>query len=303
MANPQIKWQRFDTAGYNWLGKDPSDALPQIHAEFSAWLAVVNAHTSNAGRQISTVKDYTNGSGNYAGWTFKLSENNNTEHAYIVLCSVSGTAKTCQIGSGWTDNGGNGGYGAMLTASQWVSDASISWDASGAGADFILMSDTTEGEEFFIMGVNINGSTSYEGWVIWKADDGTWVFDTNDSTSGYTAAYFDDAIGTGWGPMDRSASRGTDTNVRFTASTSASYFVPYYTYDSLSITTPDTNPLNTDAWRIGRKLAANERLCTGENDFVGGRTYVYTGFDPDNKVYRIMSWPYGPSVWMDVRNP
>ena len=291
---PVIKWQRFEAAAYDWAGETATDALPQIEAELDAWITAVNGNASNTGRQVTKEKGYADAveSTSYKGFTISCGANSNTEKGSMIYMALN-TLKRCWVGQ-WTDDGvSNNGYGSISTSGGGYGDTSIGWVGVNVNIDFIIMTDTTDGKEFFILGLNYANSTTMEGFAIWKAENGEWVMEFNDASNGGVLHYWTDATGpTGWNNGGRTSSNaltsmpsaGTEQFER--RNFSASEFTNW---------DPVTYPSG------GTVVAANEYLLNGSANMYGGRVYSWTDFSATDEVYKIYPYPYGPAVYVDVR--
>lgn len=291
-----IKFQRFESASYDWYGETTADVLPQIQSELDSWISSVNGNASNTGRQITREKGYadrtTNTTPNEKGMVISCGANSNTEKGYMQFTAYS-SLKKMRMGTSWTDDGTVNGYGTISTAAGGYSDTSIAWPAStGVDVDFIIMTDTVDGEEFFILGINYLSSTNYEGWAIWKAENGEWCMEFNDGSSGGVMHYWTDATGvTGWNNGNRSSSAESSVIPAVNAGV--------YRRRGISCNTfTDWDPLTYPSG--GVIIAANKQLIDGSNTY-GGRVYALTDFSATREVYKIFAYPYGPAVYVDVR--
>lgn len=293
-----IKFQRFESASYDWYGETTADVLPQIQSELDSWISSVNGNTSNTGRQITREKGYadrttnTDSSPYYKGMVISCGANNNTEKGYMQFIAFSG-AKRMSVGGGWTDDGSSNGYGLIDTSGGGYLDTSISWPSStNVDVDYLIMTDTVDGEEFFILGINYLSSQSYEGWAIWKAENGEWCMEFNDSSNGGVLHYWTDATGvTGWNNGNRSSSNESNN---FFSATSGQYRRRGFSCNTFTNWDPVTYPDG------GVIIAANKQLIDGGGQY-GGRVFAWTDFSATREVYNIFPYPYGPAVYVDAR--
>lgn len=292
---PTIKWQRFDTASYDWFGTTATDALPQIEAELNAWIATVNANPSNAGRQITKMRGYADSTTtNYAGITLRYGANNNTAYAYSFFgCRGSISNRAWYLGTTYADDTSNGGYG---TISNGTSDTSISFLTSGYDADFMLTYDTTDGQEYFLFGPRFsNDSVSYQdGFSIIKSTTGEWLFESGDGNANRLVFhYFDDAVSTGWSAVNRTTN-GTSKMVPENESFSR-YYLAAQNSGSPSPTSFSGNV---------KVVAANPSLLQPQNNsyyFKTGTRRILTDISANNDFFLLASYYYGPTVLVDLR--
>jgi len=292
---PTIKWQRWDSASYNWAGTAATDALPSLEAELDAWITAVNGNASNTGRQITKERGYADSTtANYHGLVISAGANSNAAKGYLAYGTYgSATTKKLYAGPTYADDTTNGGYG---TISGGNADTSVSWYSSGQEANLLIISDTTDGQEFFCFGPSIpaSPSTAYcEGFYIMKCTDGEWSLCANDGGDFVHTHYFDDAISTGWG----NCARNTSTDTVVTAS--------QYGYTRFSVV-PKTGLDIADSATDGRAdaVAANPNLLQTSTS----TPYVYTGnrrvlttLGTGQNVYIVSSAYYGPAVLIDLR--
>ena len=291
---PTIKWQRFEAAAYNWLGTTATDAVPQIESELSAWMAAVNANPSNTGRQLSIEKGYADyaGSGNYMGWVIKAGANNNTAFGYLQYISSSTSGIAGVVSSVWDDNGSNGGYGAMTTIGVGSWSDVPSHKLSDVDSDFLLVSDTLDGKEFFILGKRQGTSANYmDGFVIVKTLTGEWVIALNDNSTYGALAYFDDEVATGW-----------DTTFRGNTYTSSSLKrEDTHVLDRWCLTGANATITTTNTKSYSISAASDLLLSSSSGGSTGDRHY-YNDIGNGDEVYLLFTFYYGPRVLVDLRS-
>ena len=112
---PTIKWQRWDSASYDWHGQAATDALPQFEAELDAWIAAVNANPSNAGQQITKMRGYADSTDpDSAGITLRYGAANNTAFSYSFLGTKDQTgSRSYKSGDTYVDDASEDGYGTI----------------------------------------------------------------------------------------------------------------------------------------------------------------------------------------------
>ena len=290
---PTIKWQRWDSASYDWHSGTADGAVAQIEAELDAWIAAVNAHTANTGRQITKMRGYADSTGgSYAGITLRYGANSNTEYAYSYYGTRGSTSsRTWYIGPNFADDTSNGGYG---TVSGGASDSSISWRVSGYEADFLLIYDTTEGQEYFLMGPRFGTSTSYmDGFAIMKSTTGEWMISSGDgSATRYTYHYFNDSVSTGWSAINRTATGNGNAETRNNA------LCRYHENASTS-----GSPSSFFSSNISVAAASPDLLAVSSSGayYQTGTRRVITDISPNNDFYLLSSYYYGPVVIVDLR--
>lgn len=296
---PTIKWQRWDSASYDWFGTTATDALPSLEAEIDAWITAVNGNASNSGRQITKERGYADSTtAGYAGLVLSAGANGNAAKGYLSYgCFGSGSTKSSYAGPTYADDTSLGGYG---TISGGPGDSNISWYTSGQEASWLVVSDTTDGQEYFCFGPTFgtSPSTAYQdGIFIFKGTDGEWSITSADSTNMIHIHYWDDAIGTGWS----NCSRSSNTSYDYTK-TQLSY--SYGRYMMYSPTSTQANSVNSSE---GSQYvyAANPDVLEPS----GNSTHYYTGnrrilstLGDGNNVYILNSFYHGPSFLVDLRS-
>lgn len=291
---PTIKWQRWDSASYNWFGTASTDALPSLEAELDAWITTVNGNASNVGRSVTKERGYADSlEADRAGLVMSFGTNGNTSKGYYSYVTSSTSVKKLTSGGTYSDNTSNGGYG---TVGGGTYDSSVSWRTSGYEASWLIISDTTDGQEYFCFGPSFGGSsnTYEEGFFIFKGTDGEWSMTSNDGASQIHVHYWNDGIGTEWGPCNRGINSDT------AAISGSNYYTRYMLYAGTSWEN-SANP--TD----GRQYvyAANPDVLNVSSS----GTYRETGYrrvlsdlGDGNNVYVLTGYYYGPSFLVDLRS-
>jgi hypothetical protein len=181
-------YQAWSSASYNWLDSaDPGAVTQQITAKLNAWIAAVNANASNASKQITLLKGPTDStSANYRGWSLKFDSSSSGATFYTRLHTTSTDNLYVVFGEGWSDDGSQGGYGAITGT--FSADGSISFYTSGQIAEFAIASETTDGEEFICVGWRLANNYIYSDCLIFfKDSEGEWagfLTDTGGPTAG-----------------------------------------------------------------------------------------------------------------------
>ena len=292
---PTIKWQRWDSAAYNWLGQNATDALPSLEAELDAWITTVNANASNTGRQLAKVRGYASSTTtNYAGLTIEAGANNNADKGYLQYFSASTTAKKIYAGNTFADDTSNGGYG---TVSGGSSDTGVSWATSGTEANFLLVYDTTDGQEFFSFGPTFGTTnvTSYQdGFFIFKATNGEWVMDTQDGSSHHMIHYWNTTEG--WDNCNRATSAdsiapaGTYLYGRFALRKSSATSFSY---------TGQAGEIKSVVYAANPVLLETNTSSTYNQT---GTRRVMTDLGDGTNVYVLTAYYYGPNIFIDLRS-
>lgn len=169
-----VEYQAWTSANYNWLDKTTATSAPlQIDGKLTAWIAAVNANPSNATKQITIEKGVTAGtSANFVGWVLKLASAAAGSTTYAAFYSNAATAATFGSYSSYAAGTANGGYGT-LTAGSGISSASFQTSANAA--EFLVASETADGEEFFCIGFKTATATNSQGcFLIFKDTAGEW---------------------------------------------------------------------------------------------------------------------------------
>ena len=293
---PVIKWQRWDSASYNWFGTGATDALPTLEAELDAWITTVNANASNVGRQITKERGYADSTtANYAALVLSAGANGNASKGYLQWGCINSTySKRSYAGPTFADNTTNGGYG---TVSGGHSNTNIGWVTSGQEANWLIVYDVTDGEEYFAFGpaFDSNDTGVQECFSIVKCTDGEWSLVANDSTSFSHMHYWDDG-GTfvGWS----NCTRGTAMTASDAVGLQGNYSVKRWSMKA------DTSGADSNIDSPPSVYAANALLVEPSNS----SSYYYTGFrrlltdiGTGGNVYILNTAFYGPSVLMDLR--
>lgn len=291
--SPTIKWQRWDSASYNWYGTTSADALPSIEAELDAWIATVNLSAVNAGRQITKEKGYADSTAtNYAGTVISAGANNNTQKGYLFYGTMGGSSKKIYTGDVYTDDGSNGGYGTISGGSI---DTFVTWYVSGQEASFMITFSTVPGEEFFTFGpiFGSQGTSYMDGFHIIKCSDGEWSMYSSDGSSVCHIHYFDDPGGGVWSSCSRS------TTVDSITTAGSFYYRSFAISKSTDNGTSSVDPATDGASLV---IAASPFLLepnTGYN--TTGRRRILTDLGDGTNVYVLAAAHYGPHIVVDLR--
>jgi len=293
---PVIKWQRWDSASYDWFGQAATDALPSLEAELDAFITAVNSNASNTGRQLTKERGYADSTtANYAALVISAGANGNTAKGYMQWgCLGSGTSKRAYVGDTFTDDTSNGGYG---TVSGGVSDTSITWVTTGEEANWLVVYDLTDGQEYFCFGpaFDTDDTGEQEGFAIVKCSDGEWSLVTNDASSIYHTHYWDDGGSfVGWS----NCTRGTSATSSDSPSTQGTYSVDRWRLKVNTTLAASSLDAPSDVY------AANPLLCqpsSSSNYYYTGRRRLITDIGDGTNVYILNTAYYGPSVLIDLR--
>lgn len=291
---PTIKWQRWDSASYDWFGVTASDALPSVEAELDAWIATVNGNASNVGRQVTKERGYADSTtANYGGLVISCGANGNAAKGYMGYgCYGSTTSRRAYVGDTFTDDTSNGGYGAI---SGGRSDTSIAWYTSGQEANFLIVTGVVDGEEYFSFGPSfgVSPSTSYmDGFLIAKATDGEWFMVTTDGSAQYVTHYWDDAASTGWSTINRTTTGSASTGVRQT------YWAGRY---ELFSTSPASATFISGTGVIYAASPDMYQAAGNPSYYETGDRVVFTDIGDGSNVYLLTGYYYGPTFLVDLR--
>lgn len=293
---PTIKWQRWDSASYDWFGTTATDALPSLEAELDAWITAVNGNASNSGRQVTKERGYADSTTtNYGALVLSCGANGNTAKGYFSWgCYGSTSSKQIRLGPTYADDTTNGGYG---TVSGGPTDTSVSWFTSGQEPNWLLVYDTTDGQEYFCFGPMFSThSTAYQdGFFIFKGTDGEWSMTTQDSTSKYHIHYWDDGLSTGWSSSSRSS--GTE----FAAYQRASSYGRYLLYPASTSQTSTTDSTEGAQYVYAANPDVFEATETSTYYQTGTRRTM-SDLGDGNNVYMLTGYYLGPSFLVDLRS-
>lgn len=289
-----IKWQRWDAASYDWLGKGANDALPALTAEMQLWMDSVNSNASNVDQDLRIDRDANSSLANYyAGFVISAGAPGTTERGYMFYGKLgSSTAKRqYALGNTYNDGVNNGGYG---TVSGYSTDTSVSWYNDGKEANWLLCYDDEDGKEFFFFGPTFDtANTTYEdGFGIYKRTTGAWAIMTGDAGT-YTISYKNTSTFSGWTGIKESASAISDGTVTISSTHSRYSIMPS------GQRTEGSKIMEDMVW-----YAANPKLLTmpysTANGYVGQRT-VLTDLGDGTNVFLLTMFRYAPMIFVDLR--
>ena len=294
---PTIKWQRWDSASYDWFGTTATDALPSLEAELDAWITAVNGNASNSGRQVTKERGYADSTAtNYGALVLSCGANGNASKGYFSWgCYGSTSSKQIRLGPTYADDTTNGGYGAV---SGGPSDTSVSWYGSGQEANWLLVYDSTDGQEYFSFGPAFGTSpnTAYQdGFFIFKGTDGEWSMTSNDSVNQCHIHYWDDAISTGWSSCNRTTAKD------YPRTTGSANYGRYSLYPTSSSQLSSTN--STEGSQYVYAASPDVLECpTTSAYYYTGRRRVLSDIGDGNNVYLLSGYYYGPTFLVDLRS-
>lgn len=152
-----------------------SDWHAVMEAHYDAFIAVVNAHASNANKQLSRPKGYVDASGtNNYGQLVLCTRTGYSNYGMITRQSASATTYSNSVISDWTDSTSNNNYG---TYTSLAGAATSSAFTGGAGAaDILCMYDDTEGQEFLAITQRTYSNTYMNTSMVAKDTQGEWMF-------------------------------------------------------------------------------------------------------------------------------
>lgn len=297
---PTIKWQRWDSASYDWFGTTSADALPSLESELDAWITAVNGNASNSGRQVTKERGYADSTtANYAGLVLSCGANSNAAKGYLFYGTYGSTSiKRIYVGDTYADNTTGGGYGAVSGGS---SDTSVSWYTSGQEASWLIVSSTVDGEEYFSFGPTFGSSPSVnymDGFFVFKATDGEWSVVSGDGSQFNQRHfhYWDDTLSTGWSTCNRLSS-GLDTLIPGLGAYQHGRYGLYAENNVTNVVDPATEGAQI-------VFAANADVLTytstSFNKTGARRTLSTLGTGQD--VYILAGYYYGPNFLVDLRS-
>ncbi|MGA0100599.1 MAG: hypothetical protein ACO3HF_01015 [Burkholderiaceae bacterium] len=153
-----------------------------MNDELRAWITAINANPSQSGRQVELLKDETNSTNvNYFGFTIKLPGTTATADVYMTRHSSSTANVQFLCGSGWSDNGSNGGYGNISGSTN--NDTAIGFRTASYDAVLFTAYGTVDGQEFFIGGFEFDNTTYSDPFIMGKMTNGEWAVVHFDATS------------------------------------------------------------------------------------------------------------------------
>lgn len=193
-----LQQQTWTSTNYNWFDTASTSAPNQLDAKLKAWIASVNSNSSNTNKQITVLKDPSNASGVYCGWTLKFAStttggtefaNYTTSGSTFILGTFTNSSANrltyvCRE-ENYSESTSNGGYGTFsYTASKYYYDTSMSFYTSGQTAEILVATDTVDGKEFFLWGYRLANNNSYsDALLIFKQDNGEWAVVSSDGGS------------------------------------------------------------------------------------------------------------------------
>lgn len=291
---PTIKWQRWDSASYDWFGQASTDALPSLEAELDAWIATVNGNASNSGRSVVKERGYASSTtANYAGLVMSCGAAGNTAKGYLAYGTYGTTTKRVYVGDTYADDTSNGGYG---TVSGGFYDSGVSWITSGNEASWLLVTSVVDGQEYFSFGPSFGNSNpaQEEGFTIFKCTDGEWSLVSSDSASQFHTHYWDDDSSTGW--LNCSRSPGYADQPGYQSGNFASRF-------GIEAVSGNQGSL-VGANSPSIVYAANPDMMAPSNVstyLLTGNRKVYSDLGNGDDVYLVTGYAYGASFLVDLR--
>lgn len=190
-----VSYQSWSSAAYFWSNSSSDNPTAQINDLLQAWVTAVNANPSNADQQVSIVKSPASSTlASYFGWVVgfiderAIAGSSFKRTFYHRFYSSSTTNVVSTFSDAFTNDGTNGGYGAVSGTN--ASDTSVAWYTSGQTAEFLVASETQNGQEFFVVGWRLANNINYSDcFVYFKDNNGNWAGAFNDGGS-WIATYF-----------------------------------------------------------------------------------------------------------------
>lgn len=194
-----VGYQTWDSANYEWDTAVAGKPVPEICGALSTWITAINGNASQTGKQVVLLRDHTSSTAaNYRGFALQLPIlGSATKSMYFSHISVSATTAYTRVydDASWVDNAANGGYGGSVTTTSsefFLSDSHTHKNTVTTFGDITIASDTTDGQEFFFVGMYLDGDVaSYsDGFGIMKDFYGNWCAVSIDGSS-EAGAYYD----------------------------------------------------------------------------------------------------------------
>lgn len=176
-AATTAQYQGYDNTTWDW-GQDPGTGPnAECTALMSAWITAINANASQSGKQVSLLRDYSDStSANYGGFVIATPMMLTADTVYHQLYTWTATNSYYYVGTGFTDNTSNGGYGGVTSIIDSHTNVSGFKSAVTSTCAIITATSTVDGEEFFLYAWNQENSTSYNGFfLLTKDNNGEWA--------------------------------------------------------------------------------------------------------------------------------
>ena len=194
-----VKYQEWTSGTYNWFSSTNTDTCGEVINELKDWVTTINGNASQSGKQLVVEKDESSSTNaNYFGFVLNCPAQNTTGSIYTAFHTNLSTRAQWEAGTGWTDNGNQGGYGDI--GGTFESDTDISWLSTVASnAQFLTMKGVVNGEEYFVLAWYLNGSvvTNDSLWIF-KDQSGEWCSMVNDGGTMQSLFYDDLRPTPGW---------------------------------------------------------------------------------------------------------
>lgn len=184
------------TAGSSFF--DDNNTWTFTTSELDAWITTVNANPSNASRQVTKLRDYTNStSANVKGFVIQFGHPSLSD-LVMMFRSIASTSMHLRSSTlaDYTDDTSNSGYGNLVNGYGNSNAASVMIGSSDS-TNWVITNDV-DGEEFFFAGW-MTSSTTYQIFMYcFKDTHGEWVtnptYDTYVLTNPYMAAFDNSGI-------------------------------------------------------------------------------------------------------------
>lgn len=198
-----VGYQTWDSANYTWDSAVAGKPVPEMVAALSSWITAINSNPSQSGKQAAILRDASSSTtANYRGFVAKFPIlESATKSLYFQHISTSSSTSYTKFydDGGWADNTGNGGYGGSTatSASEFLAiDSHSHKNTVTTYGDILIASDTVDGQEFFFVGLYLDGDTANfsDGWGVAKDIHGNWCglsIDGSAEMGAYYDPYFD----------------------------------------------------------------------------------------------------------------
>lgn len=161
-------------------------------SKLDQWITAVNAHASNASKQIVKKRGYASATNvNYTGWVIELGHQSISDKI-VCVHRLDGTATGVFIGNGraYVNDTSNGGMGSFTSLRSGGNSGSI---ATSGGGEAWVIADDTEGQEIFCANWRTSSDTYQHFVYIFKTSAGNWAsisdVDATRSITSYIASY------------------------------------------------------------------------------------------------------------------
>ncbi len=255
----------------------------------------MNGNASNVDRQITKERGYADSTtANYAAMVISAGAGSGVDRGYFGWGAYGSTTSfRLYLGDSYVDDTSNGGYG---TISGGPSDTSVSARTSGQEANWLIMYDTTDGEEFFTWGPTYDARdyTREDGFAIIKRTSGDWMYETGDGAGRDVFSYTDDGTFQEWSSPDRLSG-----DVAVSNSLGSSLYV----LTRFNVI-PDSNTVGSSiSDSQGVWIAANPSVLgwtSSTANYSTGDRLLLDDLGDGTNVFTVTAHAYGPRILVDL---